>query len=129
MSQKILVNKRKGHLSLSVYISLLLVMVAVIPLLVTVSSIEAFLRPSLISQISGDMARDAQTHVQLIDTYLAERLNDIKTLSQSETIKNVLAGDPNSVHLATNTLFATLHRDVADYIDLALLNPQGNSAI
>jgi hypothetical protein len=122
-----IIDRVKRRFSLSFYISLLLVVIAIVPLLVTVSSIEIFLRPSLVSQISSAMETDAQTHVQLIDTYLAERLNDIKTLSQSDVIKNVLAGDPNSRLLASNALFTTLHRDVADYISLSLLNPQGNT--
>lgn len=129
MLQQVRATGQARRFSLSFYISLLLVVIALVPLIVTIGSIEAFLRPSLISQISADMERDAQTHVQLIDTYLAERLNDIKTLSQSDTIKHVLAGEQNSRIPASNTLFTTLHRDVADYISLSLLNPQGNAVI
>ncbi len=126
MSRQFAVRAPKRRFSLSVYISLLLVVVAIIPLLVTVGSIEIFLRPSLISQISADMERDAQTHVQVIDTYLAERLNDIETLGESGPIRNLMAGDPNSKAPATNLLFTALHRDIADYISLSLLDFQGH---
>ncbi len=126
MSRRLVVRAPTKRFSLSVYISLLLVAVAIIPLLVTVGGIEAFLRPSLVSQISADMERDAQTHVQLIDTYLAERLNDVETLSESDAIRNVLAGKLNSKTAASNTLFTALHRDIADYISLSLLDFQGN---
>jgi methyl-accepting chemotaxis protein len=126
MSRQFVVHARKRHLSLSVYISLLLVVIAIIPLLVTVGGIEVFLRPSLISQISADMERDAQTHVQVIDTYLAERLNDIETLGESDPIRQLMAGDATSKAAATNLLFTALHRDVADYISLSLLDFRGN---
>ncbi len=129
MSQQVFAGRPGRRYSLSVYISFVLVAIAVIPLLVTVGGIEAFLRPSLISQIGTDMERDAQTHVQLIDTYLAERLNDIKSLSQSDTIKNVLTNAPNSKQLAADTLFTTQHRDVSDYMSLSILNRTGDTVI
>lgn len=126
MSRSFVARATKRRFSLSIYISLLLVAVAIIPLLVTIVGIEIFLRPSLVSQISADMERDAQTHVQLIDTYLAERLNDVETLSESDSIKNMLAGDRNSKDAASNTLFTSLHRDIADYISLSLLDFNNN---
>ena len=126
MSGYLVVRAPKKRFSLSIYISLLLVAVAILPLLVTIGGIEVFLRPSLVSQISADMERDAQTHVQLIDTYLAERLNDVETLSESDSIKNMLAGDPNSKAAASNTLFTALHRDIADYIGISILDFHNN---
>lgn len=112
--------------SLSVYIPFLLALTAVIPLLITISSIIIFLRPALTSQISQDMERDAQTRMQLIDTYLAERFNDIKTLSEAASIKSLLTGNQASRGNVTDVLTTTLHRDVTDYISLSLLDPQGN---
>ena len=92
MSRYLIAHAPKKRFSLSIYISLLLVAVAIIPLLVTIGGIEVFLRPSLISQISADMERDAQTHVQLIDTYLAERLNDVETLSEFRFYQEYVGG-------------------------------------
>jgi methyl-accepting chemotaxis protein len=126
MSWQFVVRARKRRLSLSVYISLLLVVIAIIPLLVTIGGIEIVLRPSLIAQISADMERDAQTHVQVIDTYLAERLNDIETLGESDPIRQLMAGNATSEVAATNLLFTDLHRDIADYISLSLLDLRGN---
>jgi methyl-accepting chemotaxis protein len=126
MSRQSVVRAPRKRLALSVYISLLLVLIAIIPLLVTIAGIEIFLRPSLIAQISADMERDAQTHVQVIDTYLAERLNDIETLAESDAIRNLMAGDTTSKIPATNLLFTALHRDVVDYISLSLLDFRGN---
>jgi len=116
----------KIRFPLSVYIPLLLALTAVTPILITVGSIEIFLRPALIDQVSADMERDAQTRVQLINAYLSERLNDIKTLSQSIPVKSLLAGDQNSKAMAQDVLFTTQHRDVANYISLSLLNGRGN---
>src|SRR5438876_3458581 len=126
MSRQFVIRAPKRRFSLSVYISLLLVIIAIIPLLVTVGGIEVFLRSSLISQISADMERDVQTHVQVIDTYLAERLNDIETLGGSNPIRQLMAGDTTSKAAATNLLFTALHRDIADYISLSLLDFRGN---
>lgn len=125
MSQQFTASRAR-RFPLSVLISVLLVLTAIIPLLVTVSSIVIFLRPALISQISTDMETTAQTHMQLIDTYLAERLNDVKTLSEATAIKGILQNDPNSRTAASDMLFTVLHRDVADYINISLLNAQGN---
>src|SRR5690349_21736944 len=113
---------RRRRISLAAYLSLLLVLTAIIPLLVTVSSIIIFLRPALISQISTDMERDVQAHVQVTDTYLAERLNDIETLSEAAAIKGVLANSQSSRGAASDLLFNVQHRDIADYISLSLLD-------
>ncbi len=120
------ISFRKRRFSLSVYISLLLALTAIIPLLVTIGSIEIFLRPALISQISNDMERDAQTRIQLVDTYLSERLNDVKTLSEAAAIRNLLSGVDKDPTAARNILITSQHRDVANYISLSLLGPKSN---
>jgi methyl-accepting chemotaxis protein len=126
MSQQVKDVVAKRRFSLSIYISLILALTATFPLLVTVGSIEVSLRPALIAQVSADMEKDAQTRIQLIDSYLAERKNDIQTLSESPLIKGLLAGDQTQRTLATNMLFNVQHRDIANYISLSLLNQQGN---
>jgi methyl-accepting chemotaxis protein len=119
---------KKRRFSLSVYISVLLVLTAILPLLVTIGSIEIFLRPALIDQISTDMQRVTQTHIQLIDTYLSERLNDVKTLSETAAVKTRLQGAANDTEVR-NIFLSTQHRDVANYINLSLLNAQGKSVV
>lgn len=114
----------RRRFSLSVYISILLIAVAILTLIAAVSSIEIFLRPALINQISADMEKDAQTHVQLIDTYFSERLNDVKILSASQPLKAVLSGSKVDSGAAADLLFSAFHRDVADYISLSVLNVQ-----
>lgn len=113
------------RISLSIYISILLVVTAVLMLAATISSIEIFLRPALIDQVSAEMKRDVQTRIQVIDTYLAERLNDVKTLSESTPLKSLLSGASRNQDAAVDVLFTAFHRDVADYISLSLLDTQG----
>jgi hypothetical protein len=119
----------KRRISLTVYISLLLAFTAIGPLLVTIGSLEFFLRPALISQIRSDIEKDTQMRIQLIDAYFAERLNDVKTLSESTAVKDLLSGDRESSALASNVLFNAQHRDVVNYISISLLNTQGNNVI
>src|ERR1700753_1723254 len=105
------VSGRK-RISLSFYISLLLALTATIPLIVTIGSLELFLRPALISQVSTSMESNTQTQVNLIDTYLSERLNDVNTLSKSAALKALLAGSNASSADVLDTLTTTQHRDV-----------------
>lgn len=120
---------KKRRFSLSVYISVLLALTAILPLLVTVGSIEIFLRPALIDQISTDMERVTQTHIQLIDTYLSERLNDVKTLSETADLRTKLQGGEISDAEIRNNLLSIQHRDVANYISISLLNAQGKNVL
>jgi methyl-accepting chemotaxis protein len=119
------VSGRK-RISLSFYISLLLALTATIPLIVTIGSLELFLRPALISQVSTSMESNTQTQVNLIDTYLSERLNDVNTLSKSAALKALLAGSNASSADVLDTLTTTQHRDVANYISLSVINLQNN---
>lgn len=115
---------------LPVYISILLIAVALLTLLAAVGSIEIFLRPALINQISSDTQKEAQTQVKLIDTYFSERLNDVKILSQSQSLKDLL-NDQNTTTkaAASSLLFSTFHRDVADYISISVLDMHDNVVV
>lgn len=112
----------RRRFTLSVYISFLLISIALLTLIAAISSIEVFLRPALINQVSSDMEKDAQTHVQLIDTYFSERLNDVKILSSSQPLKALLSGNGNNPGAASDLLFSAFHRDVADYISISVLD-------
>ena len=120
---------RKQRFSLSTYISILLALTATIPLIVTIGSLEFFLRPALISQASTSLESNAQTQMQLIDIYLSDRLNDVNTLSQSEALKQFLEGNVKEAAAAENTLTDTQHEDASNYINLSLINAQGNVAL
>lgn len=85
---------------LAVRLSLILMLAAVIPLLITVIISEYYARPALITQANQAMATDALTRVQLINTYLSERLLDAETLTQVPTVQEALALPPQEL-LAT----------------------------
>jgi methyl-accepting chemotaxis protein len=123
------ISFRRRRFSLSIYISLLLALTATIPLLVTIGSIEIILRPALVSQISADMERDTTTHIQLIDTYLSERINDVKTLSETAAIKNLVSGAEKDPTAARSILTEAQHRDVANYISITLLDTQSHTLL
>ncbi len=126
MSQVIARIPRKRRISLSFYISLLLVAIAVIPLLATIASVEIFLQPALVSQGGTALESDAQRQVQLIDAYLTERLNDVQVLSSSTAVKNFLLNPQGDRAAATDELFSALHRDVANYLTWSLFDTQAN---
>jgi hypothetical protein len=99
---------RKRRLSLSLRISLLLMAVAIIPLLITLAYSELLARPALIAQANTAMQTDAQTRVQLIDTYLSERMLDAETLTQVPTVQQFLEFTPQftSADLTTRAGYA-----------------------
>jgi signal transduction histidine kinase len=101
-------------------------MTAIIPLLATILSLEFFLRPALISQVNDALERDAQTKVQLIETYLIEHLNEVQAMSQSTFIKDFLAGDQSAKDEAFDALVTAQHRDVSHYVSWSLLDPSEN---
>lgn len=83
-------SHRKLALSLSVRVSGLLVLAAIVPLLITVVVIELIVRPALITQASQEMQTDAVTHTGLIDSYLAERVLETEGLARLPSVQNFL---------------------------------------
>src|SRR5436190_14399110 len=81
---------RTFSLSLSVRVSGLLVLAAIVPLLLTVVVIELISRPTLITQASQQMQTDAKTHTGLIDSYFAERILETEGLARLASIQNFL---------------------------------------
>ncbi len=79
---------RRGKISLTIRVSLLLVLAVVIPLLITVISSELILRPTLLSQAGVEMGNDAQSHQETIDAYFISRLQDLETVRNFFAIQN-----------------------------------------
>jgi len=118
-------QSRKLHFSLSARVSALLILVAILPLLVTFSSIELISRPALITQAGQEMATDAQTHTQLIDNYLSERLLEAESLSRLQPIQNFLAGNQD-LQAGAMAGLATGHGRGSYYEDWSLFDLRGN---
>ena len=80
--------KRHRWLPLPTRIAIGYVFAAVIPLLLVLVFIWTQTRPTLISQANNTMTSDAQTRVQLIDTYFKERELDAQTLAQVPSVQS-----------------------------------------
>lgn len=128
MAQRAYAIAGKKRISLSMYISLLLALTAIVPLLATVGSIEMFLQPALVSQVSAAMESDAQRQMQLIDAYLSARFNDVQVLSESVPVKNFLEGIPNTVGAASDALYAA-QRGEPNYLNWSIFNLQGAAVL
>ena len=130
MSQSELTPRYRRGLSLSLRVSLLLMLAAILPLLIAVASSELLSRPALVTQANIAMESDAHSRVQLIDTYLSERLLDAETLTQVPTVISFmatpaqLATQDQKVH-AGYSLAAGTFRD-KHYTTWALFGPKGN---
>ena len=84
---------RRGHLSLSVRISLWLIIAAILPLLIAVAVSEWYSRPTLTNQSQRAMETDAQTRTQLINNYFRDRTLDVQSLAQTPLAQDFLS-DP-----------------------------------
>ncbi len=122
---------QRRRTSLSVRISIGLVFAAVLPLLITLVFSELQSRPTLTTQANEAMTSDAQSRVQLINTYFNERLLDAQTLSQVPSVQTFLQATPSrsrvyhdlAVH-ASYALGAGSFRD-KQYTTWALFDTQG----
>lgn len=133
MTSPEMIQRRGRRLSLSVRVSALLMLAAILPLIITVAGSEFFARPALTNQASAAMETDARTRVQLIDNYLGERVLDAETLGQVPTVQSFLALPPaqetqDSINHALYALAAGMYRDKR-YTTWALFDPQGHTRL
>src|SRR5258708_35485742 len=102
---------------------------AMLSLLITGASSELLARPVLVTQANIAMESDVHSRVQLIDTYLTERILDAETLTQVPSLVAFMATPPQlatqdqAVH-AGYALAAGILRDKR-YTTCALFDPQG----
>jgi Cache domain len=75
---------------LSIRISLWLLAASILPLLLALVISESQSRSTLISQASRTMETDAQTHAQLIDDYLSQKLLVLKSLDYTPVVQQYL---------------------------------------
>lgn len=128
-------SPRRRRLSLSLRVTFWLVVTAILPLLITLTISEALTRPDLIDKANTQMANDAKTRVQLIDTYFNERILDTETITQVPSVQTFMVLPPQTQKLdpanymsqlqhAGYSLAAGIFRD-KNYTTWALFNPQG----
>lgn len=94
MSQQAYQTAKRPWFPLPVRISLGLVGAAIIPLFVMLIFTNIQTRPALIDQANKAMASDAQTRVQLIDTYFTERVRNALTLVPVPSVQEFLMLPP-----------------------------------
>lgn len=104
--------------STSIVITLAFVLAIIIPFIAILSFTYAYSRPALINDSEQRLQNDALTRVQLIDTYLNERVLDIKTLAQVPSVQSFVIETPqptaaykNDATHAGYSLIAGVFRD------------------
>jgi hypothetical protein len=93
-------SSARKSLPLSVRISLWLIAASILPLLLTLIMSEIQSRSTLINQANRTLITDAQTHAQLIDNYLINKLLVVKSLDYTPLVQDYLldpVGDKNNV--------------------------------
>jgi len=118
--------KNIGRLSLSVRVSLLLMLAALLPLIITIISSELLSRPQLIAQANTSMATDAQSHIQAIENYFSQPVIDVSSLSQNPVLADYLTGDTNAANNVANALRTSYQRNI-NYISWSLIDLQNNT--
>ncbi len=120
-------QNRRRRLSLSVRVSLLLMLAALLPLLIVVASSELLARPALVSQANTAMESDARSRTQLIDTYFTERMLDVAVLTQVPSLQAFMAAPPGNQDLATHAIYALVAGTYRDhrYTTWDLFDTQG----
>jgi hypothetical protein len=104
---------------LSIRISLWLIIAAMLPLLLTLVVSQLQARSKLIDQANQALETDAQTHAQLIDTYLSQKLLVLKSLDYTPVVEDYLldpvhnaAKDVPTIVANGRAIQATLDPDV-----------------
>jgi signal transduction histidine kinase len=124
--KKLALRKRlRHHTSLTALISVLIILVAIIPLGATIMISQMLSRPQLISQSADAMAQDAHIRVQLIDAYLQARLHDVQTVSSLYVLQQYVQGNNTFKAQALNALTTGEQSDV-NYDTWAVLDLHGH---
>ncbi|GCE28232.1 hypothetical protein KDA_37160 [Dictyobacter alpinus] len=131
MAQRDIQANKRSWFPLPVRISFGYVLAALIPLALVLAFVLTQTRPTLVDQAKTSMTNDAQTRVQLIDTYFRERKLDALTLTQVASVQSFLALPPtdpfyqDSKMHAAFALQAGLSRN-PDYTYWSLFDARGN---
>jgi signal transduction histidine kinase len=120
-----LLKRLRPNTSLTALISVLIILVAIIPLLITITISQMRSRPQLISQSADAMAQDAHVRVQLIDAYLHARLHDVQTVGGLYALQQYAQGNSMFKAQALNALTVGEQSDV-NYDTWAMLDLQGH---
>lgn len=123
-----LFSRMRKRLSLSVRVSFLLMLAALLPLVITIFSSQLLSRPLLISQANTAMETDIQAHIQTIENYFSQPIIDANLLSQNSFLSAYLTGNAGAAAQATNVL-ATGYQRNTNYITWSLIDAQGKQRL
>ncbi len=115
----------RRRFSLTIRVSIILILAVVIPLLITVIGSELILRPTLLSQAEGEMANDAQSHSQVIDSLLIAGVQNVGSVGRFLAVQKFLSGDAIFKQQALNEL-ALGDRLNPNYSNWSLFDVRGN---
>lgn len=122
---KLALRKRLQHnISLTALISVLIMLVAIVPLLVTIMMSQMLSRPQLMTQSADAMAQDAHVRAQLIDAYLNARLHDVQVVSSLYSLQHYAQGNSAFKSQALRALAVGEQSDV-NYDTWTVLDLQG----
>jgi signal transduction histidine kinase len=128
MTKHALPDRSRFKGSLTALVSVLITLAAVLPLLITIVISQALSRPQLIAQSADAMAQDAHARVQLIDTYLHDRLHDVQTVSNLYALQQYALGHRAFKQQALNALMVGAQNDV-NYVTWSVLDLQGHALL
>jgi hypothetical protein len=117
-------DKGRFARSLSVQVSLLLILAALLPLIITITSSELLSRPQLIAKANASMKADAQTHILAIENYFSQPIIDVRSLSQDDSLAAYLQGNSQAANAAMRVLAAGYQRNM-NYIGWSLIDAKG----
>lgn len=121
-------SKRRFALSLSVQVSLLLVLAALLPLIVTIASSELLSRPQLIARANASMETDAQTHILTIENTFSQPIIDVRSLCDNPALTRYLQGDASAAAAVKNVLAGGYQRNL-NYVSWSLIDEQGQQRL
>jgi C4-dicarboxylate-specific signal transduction histidine kinase len=122
------ISSTKGRFSLSLRVSFLLMLAALLPLIITIVSSELLSRPQLIAQANASMASDAKTHIKTIENYFSQPIIDVRSLSQNASLAEYLNGNVEVKQQAVSVL-ATGYQRNTNYISWSLIDARGNQRL
>src|SRR5579883_3226421 len=121
-------TRRRGQISLSVRVSVLLMLAALLPLIITIICSELLSRPQLIAQANAAMESDARTHIQTIDNYFSQPVIDVRSLSQNPFLSEYLDGD-TAVEPEAISVLAAGYQHNTNYLNWSLIDAKGKQRL
>jgi hypothetical protein len=123
-----LFSRKRRRLLLSARVSLLLMLAALLPLMITIFVSELFSRPALIAQANASMEADAGARVQTIANFFSQPIIDVTSLSRDTVLTQYLSGN-NALAADATRVLATGYQRNTNYLNWSLIDAQGKQRL